>query len=115
MGKRKRKDHAFYTASGAGAEEQGAPADHSTAESVADELADLGPEELAQVMASLEDEMSRASADMDFERAAALRDQLVELKSRFEGGSAAEVMERLKAGARKGSAHATRRRYRGKH
>ena len=115
VGKRKRKDHAFYTASGAGAEEQGAPADHSTAESVADELADLGPEELAQVMASLEDEMSRASADMDFERAAALRDQLVELKSRFEGGSAAEVMERLKAGARKGSAHATRRRYRGKH
>ena len=115
VGKRKRKDHAFYTASGAGAEEQGAPADHSTAESVADELADLGPEELAQVMASLEDEMSRASADMDFERAAALRDQLVELKSRFEGGSAAEVMERLKAGARKGSAHASRRRYRGKH
>ena len=115
VGKRKRKDHAFYTASGAGAEEQGAPADHSTAESVADELADLGPEELAQVMASLEDEMARASADMDFERAAALRDQLVELKSRFEGGSAAEVMERLKAGARKGSAHATRRRYRGKH
>ena len=115
VGKRKRKDHAFYTASGAGAEEQGAPADHSTAESVANELADLGPEELAQVMASLEDEMSRASADMDFERAAALRDQLVELKSRFEGGSAAEVMERLKAGARKGSAHATRRRYRGKH
>ena len=115
VGKRKRKDHAFYTASGAGAEEQGAPADHSTAESVADELAGLGPEELAQVMASLEDEMSRASADMDFERAAALRDQLVELKSRFEGGSAAEVMERLKAGARKGSAHATRRRYRGKH
>ena len=52
---------------------------------------------------------------MDFERAAALRDQLVELKSRFEGGSAAEVMERLKAGARKGSAHAARRRYRGKH
>ena len=75
----------------------------------------LEPEELAQVMASLEDEMSRASADMDFERAAAMRDQLVELKSRFEGGSAAEVMERLKAGARKGSAHATRRRYRGKH
>ena len=76
---------------------------------------ELTPEELAQVMASLEDEMSRASADMDFERAAALRDQLVELKSRFEGGSAVEVMERLKAGARKGSAHASRRRYRGKH
>ena len=66
-------------------------------------------------MASLEDEMSRASADMDFERAAALRDQLVELKSRFEGGSAAEVMERLKAGARKGSAHAPRGRDRGEH
>ena len=111
VGKRKRKDGAFYTASGEGAEEQGAPAERSAAESVADELAELGPEELAQVMVSLEEEMTRASADMDFERAASLRDQLVEIKSRIEGGTADEVMERLKAGARKGSAHATRRRY----
>ena len=111
VGKRKRKDGAFYTASGEGADEQGAPAERSAAESVADELAELGPEELAQVMASLEEEMTRASADMDFERAASLRDQLVEIKSRIEGSTADEVMERLKAGARKGSAHATRRRY----
>jgi excinuclease ABC subunit B len=52
---------------------------------------------------------------MEYEQAARIRDQLVELKSQFEGASEEEVMKRLKAGARKGSAHATRRKYRGKH
>ena len=45
---------------------------------------------------------------------AAARDQLVEVKSRLEGASADDVMARLKAGARKGSAHATRRRWKPK-
>ena len=118
VGKRKRSrgdelgHGAFCTASGEGADEQGAPAERSTAASVADELADLSPVELAQVLSSLEDEMGRASAEMDYERAAALRDQIVEIRGRMEGQSAEEVMERLRAGARKGSAHATRRRYR---
>ncbi len=49
---------------------------------------------------------------MDFETAARLRDQLVELKRLVEGGTADEVMARLKANARKGSEHATRKRYR---
>ena len=48
---------------------------------------------------------------MDFERAAFLRDQLVELKTQVEGTTEEEVMKRLRQGARKGSAHATRRRY----
>ena len=53
---------------------------------------------------------------MDFERAAALRDQGVALESALSGESADDVMARLKATDRKGSAHATRRRYhRGKH
>jgi excinuclease ABC subunit B len=115
VGKRKRKDGVFYTASGEGASEQGAPAEVSTAEAVAAELSKLPREEVMRVIASLEEEMASASANMEYEQAARIRDQLVELKSQFEGASEEEVMKRLKAGARKGSAHATRRKYRGKH
>ncbi len=115
VGKRQRKDGAFYTASGEGASEQGAPAELSTAEAVAAELSKLPREEVVRVIASLEEEMASASANMDYEQAARIRDQLVELKSQFEGTSEEEVMKRLKAGARKGSTHATRRKYRGKH
>ena len=102
---------AFYTASGEGAEDQGAPADASPRE-VARELAQLPKGELSQVVDALEEEMAAASEAMDFEAAARLRDQLVEIKSQVEGGTADEVIARLRAGARKGSAHATRRRYR---
>jgi excinuclease ABC subunit B len=115
VGKRERKDGVFYTASGEGASEQGAPAEVSTAEAVAAELSKLPREEVMRVIASLEEEMASASANMEYEQAARIRDQLVELKSQFEGASEEEVMKRLKAGARKGSAHATRRKYRGKH
>jgi excinuclease ABC subunit B len=115
VGKRQRKDGVFYTASGEGASEQGAPAEVSTAEAVAAELSKLPREEVMRVIASLEEEMASASANMEYEQAARIRDQLVELKSQFEGASEEEVMKRLKAGARKGSAHATRRKYRGKH
>ena len=86
-----------------------------TISSVADELSALPKQEVAQILGALEDEMIQASADMDFERAARLRDQVVELRSHLEGTSADDVMNRLKAGARKGSAHATRRRFRKKH
>ena len=56
--------------------------------------------------------MVEASAAMDFERAARLRDQVVELRGALEGTSEEDVIARLKQGARKGSAHATRRRFR---
>ena len=55
-----------------------------------------------------------ASANMEYEEAARLRDQLVELRGAVEGTSSEEVIARLKAGARKGSAHAARRKYRPK-
>ncbi|MFR8062306.1 MAG: UvrB/UvrC motif-containing protein, partial [Lancefieldella rimae] len=55
------------------------------------------------------------SADMDYERAAQLRDQIVRIRSQLEGTTSDDVIKRLKAGARRGSAHATRRRYRKKH
>ncbi|WP_301830006.1 excinuclease ABC subunit UvrB [uncultured Parolsenella sp.] len=84
----------------------------ATAKSVAAELAKKLPrEELVRLMETLEADMAAASEAMDFERAAELRDQLVELRSKVEGTTEDEVMARLKAGARKGSAHATRRRY----
>ncbi|HJA28085.1 MAG TPA: UvrB/UvrC motif-containing protein, partial [Candidatus Olsenella pullicola] len=84
----------------------------ATASSVADELAALSASELADVVDALEEEMAAASEAMDFETAARIRDQIVAIRTRVEGGSAQDVIARLKAGARKGSAHATRRRYR---
>ena len=83
------------------------------ARAVAEELARKLPrEELTRLMETLESDMAAASEAMDFERAAQLRDQLVELRTKVEGTTEDEVMARLKAGARKGSAHATRRKYR---
>ncbi|MDY2788785.1 MAG: excinuclease ABC subunit UvrB [Atopobium sp.] len=103
--KRSRKDGEFFTPS------------TTTAEQLADEMRELSSDEIHKLIASLEEEMLTASGNMDFERAATVRDQLVELKALVEGTSEDEVMRRLKAGARKGSAHATRRRYNrhGKH
>ena len=64
------------------------------------------------MLAALEEEMAAAAASMDFERAAQLRDQVVALRGALEGESEEDVIARLKRTDRKGSAHATRRRYR---
>ncbi|OUO35602.1 excinuclease ABC subunit UvrB [Olsenella sp. An290] len=90
-----------------------APAeDPAAADAVAAELALLSEHEVTDVLDALEEEMAVASEAMDFEAAARIRDQIVAIRTRLEGGSADDVIARLKAGARKGSAHATRRRYR---
>ena len=103
----------FFTPAGGGHAGEGAHADAAAdAEAVAAELARLPRDEVTRIIASLEEEMAAASEQMDFERAARARDQLVELKSKVEGTTADDVMARLRAGARKGSAMATRRRYR---
>jgi excinuclease ABC subunit B len=100
---------AFY--SGA----DGAPSEREeTVQSVADELSQLPPEEVSAVLSALEEEMSTAAASMDFERAAQLRDQVVALRAALEGESEQDVIARLKKTDRKGSTHATRRRYRRK-
>ena len=104
----------FFTAAGAEGEEGDADGREAAADAMAAELASLPKAELSKVLGSLEDAMLQASADMDFERAAMLRDQVVALRSRLEGASEADVIARLKATDRKGSAHATRRRYRPK-
>ncbi|RVU97818.1 excinuclease ABC subunit UvrB [Coriobacteriales bacterium OH1046] len=86
----------------------------SATESLAAELAKLPRDEVMRIIASMEEEMMAASVKMEYEEAARLRDQLVELRGAIEGASSEEVIARLKAGARKGSAHAARRRYRPK-
>jgi excinuclease ABC subunit B len=117
LGSKSRVDGKFFTAAGGESQEALEAAEgerEKTIQSVADELLALPKQEVAQVMGSLQDEMLQASADMDFERAAKLRDQIVELQARLDGTSEKDVMDRLKAGARKGSAHATRRHYKRK-
>lgn len=113
--KRQRKDGIFYTASGEGAETQGAPGEVDSIEAMVEEFSELPHSEVETMLAHLEADMAQASADMDYERAAQLRDQIVRIRSQLEGTTSDDVIKRLKAGARRGSAHATRRRYRKKH
>lgn len=81
--------------------------------SLADELADLPAEELSQVIDNLQEEMVRASQDMDFEKAAQLRDAVVELKARVQGEEQDEVIAALRKNARRGSDFAGGRKRRG--
>lgn len=113
LGGKSRVNGEFLTAAGPAGEASG-QAGEDMAQALASELETLPKEELSRVLGSLEDEMLQASADMDFERAARLRDQIVALRSQLEGSSAQDVIDRLKATDRKGSAHATRRRYKGR-
>lgn len=113
--KRQRKDGIFYTASGEGAETQGAPSEVDSIEAMVEEFSELPRSEVEAMLAHLESDMAQASTDMDYERAAQLRDQIVRIRSQLEGTTSDDVIKRLKAGARRGSAHATRRRYRKKH
>lgn len=113
--KRQRKDGIFYTASGEGAGTQGAPGEVDSIEAMVEEFSELPRSEVETILAHLEADMAQASADMDYERAAQLRDQIVRIRSQLEGTTSDDVIKRLKAGARRGSAHATRRRYRKKH
>ncbi len=113
--KRQRKDGIFYTASGEGAETQGAPGEIDSIKAMVEEFSELPRSEVETMLAHLEADMAQASTDMDYERAAQLRDQIVRIRSQLEGTTSDDVIKRLKAGARRGSAHATRRRYRKKH
>ena len=79
---------------------------------VAAELGQLPREELARIMAAMEEDMHTAAEALDFETAARLRDQVVKLKAEAEATTADEVLARLKQGARKGSAHGVRKRKR---
>ena len=92
----------------------GTAPEEGRAAQVAAELAELPRDEAEAVLASLEEEMRAASDATDFERAAALRDQVVELRAALEGTSEDAVIARLRSGARKGSSHASRKRLGGR-
>lgn len=79
----------------------------SMGERLAEELSELPQEELARVIATMEDDMRAASEAMDFEEAARLRDAVVSLKAMAEGTSEDEVIEALRKSARKGSVFAS--------
>ena len=80
-----------------------------SAQEVNADLAGYSRSEILRVIASLEDEMIEASAAMDFERAASVRDQIVQLRGQMEGKSEEAVLGELKKTARKGSAFGARK------
>ena len=99
----------FFTP--AGGESVTGDTPEQTGSELVQEMAKLPQAELARVIAAMEEDMRGASEAMDFEQAANLRDALVQLKAVAEGGTEEEIIERLRAGARKGSAFGgTRRR-----
>ncbi|WP_373096407.1 excinuclease ABC subunit UvrB [Collinsella bouchesdurhonensis] len=99
----------FFTP--AGGESATGDTPEQTGSELVQEMAKLPQAELARVIAAMEEDMRAASETMDFEQAANLRDALVQLKVVAEGGTEEEIIERLRAGARKGSAFGgTRRR-----
>ena len=80
-----------------------------SADEVNAELAEFSRDQIMRMISSLEEEMAAASASMDFEEAARLRDQVVRLRSQVEGESEADVLAKLKKNARKGSAFGNRK------
>ena len=74
-----------------------------------DELAGLARSELLQVLSGMEDEMAEAARDMDFERAASLRDQVVSLRAKLEGTDERDALKELRKTARQSSTYGNTR------
>ena len=66
------------------------------------EQAGLPPDELLRLAKDVEKEMKRAAKDLEFERAAELRDRLTEIRRRLEDGDGAEAAASVAAGAGRG-------------
>jgi len=80
------------------------------AEDVARELSGLPRDEVLRLIATLEEDMNSSADALDFESAARLRDQVVRLRAQIESTPEDQVLERLKAGSRKGSSHGVKKR-----
>ena len=93
----------FFTPAGEGAAEGAPETGASVGQRLAEELSGLPAEELERVIMQMEDDMRAASAAMDFEEAARLRDAVVHLRALAEGRPEDEVIAALKRDARKGS------------
>ncbi|MCL2529780.1 MAG: excinuclease ABC subunit UvrB, partial [Coriobacteriia bacterium] len=83
--------------------------EEETTEVVANELAALGKSEALRIIGSMEDEMAEAASNMDFERAARLRDQAVKLRAALEGTDETAILDRLRESARRGGKYGTRK------
>lgn len=79
------------------------------AEAINRELAELSRDEVMRMIMSMEEEMQAASANMDFEEAAKLRDQVVKLRTTVEDTDEEDVLKELRKSARKGSAYGNRK------
>ena len=104
---------AFFTPAGEGAADEAPGSVVSDGQQLAEELANLPKDELARIVATMEEDMRSASEAMDFEEAARLRDAIVHLRAMAEGTSESEVIELLRRDARKGSVFASGRKRQG--
>lgn len=82
----------------------------STARIVAEELDGLSAEERARLISSLEEQMAEASESMEFEDAARLRDQIVELRAQVDQVDENTALDDLRKQSRKGSTYGRHRR-----
>lgn len=74
------------------------------------ELAQLSREEVMHMIMSMEEDMQAASVNMDYEEAARLRDQIVDLRTSVDDTSEEDVLKDLRKSARRGSAYGNRKR-----
>ena len=104
---------AFFTPAGTEGADEAPGVEVSDGQQLAEELANLPKDELARIVATMEEDMRSASEAMDFEEAARLRDAIVHLRAVAEGTSEDEVIELLRRDARKGSVFASGRKRQG--
>ena len=102
---------AFYTPDENG--EGAAPETVVPEQTLAEQLEGLPHDELVRIVETMEEDMRNASAAMDFEEAARLRDAVVQIRAMLEGASEDETIERLRSQARKGSTFASGRKRQG--
>lgn len=85
---------AFYTPDENG--EGAAPETVAPEQTLAEQLEGLPHDELVRIVETMEEDMRNASAAMDFEEAARLRDAVVQIRAMLEGASEDETIERLR-------------------
>ena len=94
-------------------DEGGVPETVAPEQTLAEQLEELPHDELVRIVETMEEDMRNASAAMDFEEAARLRDAVVQIRAMLEGASEDETIERLRSQARKGSTFASGRKRQG--
>ena len=101
---------AFYTPDESG--EGGIPETVAPEQTLAEQLEELPHDELVRIVETMEEDMRNASAAMDFEEAARLRDAVVQIRAMLEGASEDETIERFTFAGPQGSTFASGRKRR---